>query len=284
MDAVTNATNALMSLGHQEPLSGGQMLDEVTERRYERQQEPAPPPVQDPPAPQRNEELDFLKTKFAEFERNQLETRSLLDRQSGAFQQFLQQNQNQGQQRQVDLPTFETDDPQIAAALNTLERRFDMKLQQYDQYNRQTAFQQTRQSEAQRFEQAINELPELTKYFTRDQLHQWGANHINNGVVNANWKEELTRQLNSVKAPQLEQELNELRKKQSAAEKRQETERQQQKQNLKLVPGIGQRSGGQSQSRSLGEQILNDFKGKGRSSKPSYKQFGAELLKRISAQ
>lgn len=284
MDAVQNAANALMSIGSNEPLSGGQMFDEVTDRKFERQTEASPPPTVEQ-APQKNDDVDYYKNRIAELERRDFETRSLVERQTGQFQAWLQAQQQQQHSRPVELPNVEVDDPSLAAALNTLDKRFDMKLQQFAQHQQQSEYNRLRQSESQRFEQALQDVSEITKFYTKEQLQQFAAPYINDPrFAGHDWKKELSQVLSAAKAPVLEAENQELRKKLDAVEKRKEADRQQQKQNLKLVPGIGQRSGGQQQSRSLGEQILSEFKGKGRGQKPSYKQFGAELLKRISAQ
>lgn len=284
MDAVSNASSALMSLGR-EPISGGQMLEEVIERKFDRQVDNDPPAQVHVEEPKKNDDVEYLKHQLAALERQNTEMRSTLDRTTGSFQSFLQQQQQQ-QYRQPDpLPSFETEDPLLAAAMNTLDQRVDRKLQALQQQQQQQELQRIRMSEAQRFDQALNDLSDLTKFYSRDQLQQFAAPYINDPrYAGLDWKKELTQVLKVAKHDVYEAENADLRKKLEAAEKRKDSERQQQKQNLKLVPGIGQRSGGAPAGKSLGEQILSEYKGSGRSNKPTYKQFGQELIKRLTAQ
>jgi hypothetical protein len=281
MDAVESAVASLGTIGGL--TSGQEMFQEVQARKFEHEpkqeekQTEAPAPV----VPQHSEELVSIRAQLEESRRHQAEMKAYMERQNRDFQAYLSQSQNQpGRPEQPQLPTYETEDAELAAALNTMDQRIDAKLTQASRTLQQQQQELVRTMGYNRFQQAVSEFandPDFQQ-ISRTDLERLVAPHLGN--LNIDWRHEINSVLKVAKHDRVHAELEAAKRKLAEYEKKQERVRESQKADLKLVPNIGRGGASPGPQKSLGEQILSDYKGKGRM---SFKQFGAELMRRRSS-
>lgn len=270
-----------------EQLSGGEpfnMLDHVMSKRFKEREETTKTDVQEPspaaPADtQYKAELDTLRRELAEARRETTEVRSLAERQTGALQTYLQQ-QSQQKPQEEEFPVIEVTNPELAAAMNALKNYTDKQLGNIKQMSAQERQQQTIEQNYNRYQQALAEVrqthPDFKNLFTQEQLDNYVKPYLNN--PNINWKQELESVSKAAHYSVLQAELAAANKKLAEVEKKTERQKAEQKENLKLVPGIGQRTQGAPSGVPVGDQIIKGYKGKG---KMSFQQFGSELQKRL---
>lgn len=283
-DAVSNAGSALNRIGG--PLiSGGQMFDEVMEKRFEQREQEAPAEREKTVVPDRtHEEIEGFKSRLEQLDRTNSELRAELARVSGTSQALLAQRERAPQQAEQ-LPMVELDDPDLVAAFNTLEKRLDHKLQSVARQSQEQNMNHARTIEYSRFKQAIEERiqqsPEFGKLFSTQQLEDFARPYISDPRYHGkvDWRKELDLAYRAATYDTVKSELETAKKQLEEINKKTDRERAQQKRDLAKVPSLGQRAGSGTSGRSVGEEILASHKGK---SRMSFRQFGTELRKRIA--
>jgi hypothetical protein len=290
-DAVGNAANSLMRGSAM--VTGSEMLQEVLDRRFEQRQQEEQKDEQGSQQQQQpnfGDDIASIRAEMANLSRINQELANRLSRAEGAYQTLWASQQNQRQQTQEVLPTVETDDPDLLAALNTFEQRFDKKLQQSLGALKQSQENQARSIEYGRFQAAVNELakqhPDFLQLYPMEELKRFAAPYINNPQYHGyvDWNKEFALAYKSAKYDAVASQLAAAQKQLEEYKGKQASIRESQKANLKLVPGIGRGSGGSSGgSRPLGDQIIADWRAKNGKKPMPMKGFGRELLKRINA-
>ncbi len=271
--------------------NSSEMLQEFKDRKMgiEREQAAAAAPPVAPPVqvPDYSKELEALRSQLDQSNRTTQDLRSQLDRQSGSLQQWMQEqsSQRQPQQPQVD-PPLQVDDPALAAAINALDARNARRFQALQQDTEQKHFAGARQMELERVKNALASVreqnPEWAQAVTDEQIGKFIMPYVNNPRSHGmDWKAEFNLAAQNFKYPHLETENAELKKQLAQYQKQEDRNKAQQKQNLSKVPGVGQRSGGDTSSVPVGDQIMADYrKAHGRRKSPSFAEFGKELLRR----
>lgn len=263
------------------------MLDYVNSKKHEKEDaKPAVLQQESPPAASDNsKDLEALRKEILDLRQENQTVKGSLERQSGTLQAYLQQQtQQRPAQQQEEFPTMEIKDPELAAALNALKAHTDKQLANFRNQNEAQRQQERAQGNAERFNSAVKQMrdtnPEFSKLFTDDQLGKWASPYLNSPQhQNIDWKNELELVTKTAHYDVLKTELAAAQRTLAEVNKRKESVQEQQKRDLKLVPGLGQRGGGGSSGGvSHGDQILRSYKGK---SRMTYDQFGSELMKRI---
>ena len=280
------------------PLSGGDMMDEVLRRKFERtdggggSEKPGATPAASEPkekSTDHSSEIAKLQAQIDAANKSNQELRGLYERSQGQYQTLISQRQEQ-RQPAVELPAYpELADPDLLAAINTLEKRMDHKLGQYNSQIEQRQIQETRRSEYQRYQQALADIQSEFPGFASEAGHRQAVDQFASQFYNdprwagLNWKHELRNAARAtVGYENVVAERDELKKKLEGYEKRQTSDRQKQKENLKMVPAVGRSGGAGGGRQSVGESILSDAKAKGR--KLTWSEFGSEFRRRRAAQ
>jgi hypothetical protein len=184
------------------------------------------------------------------------------------------------------LPTVEVQDPDMAAALNAYERRFDMKHQQMQNQFVQALTQRDLSLATRDIDQAIKRAKsawsDFGTYFNEKQVREDAINLIrSNPAASIDWDKELQLGYDARRAPAVTKELEELRKYKEEAEKAKSAQQKRQKQNLDRVPTLGGRGGERQGSGLIADSIIADSRKAGK--RLSWKQFGSEVKNRLRA-
>lgn len=226
--------------------------------------------------------------QIAELKNNHQQSMSLLERQVKAFENFARQPQQQApvapQQPAVSLPDYNVEDQEVQAALNTLEKRFDIRAQQFlagvdGRIGNMMSTVANREFEG-AIEHIKSKYSDWNKHFDEEAVRRDAAKLLSNPQnFQINWRRELELAYDARTAPTVRQELEELRKYKAENEKKVEREQAKQKQNLAAVPSIGGRGGTQQGGGLIADQILADAKRAGKRTL-DIKSFGREFARR----
>lgn len=295
------AKMALGNMGPQADDSGvGETLQEVSGSKgylkhvldQRRGRSEAPAETKDPNTERQASELKRLQDEFsAKLERMEQENRSLRDlseKQLKTFEQIATRPQApvtvQQQAAPEPLPTFEHEDDQLVAALNTLERRMDIKRQQERQQDRAYLNEQRVSMLNRDFKSALkrvkSQYTDWDNYFDEKQVLTDAANILNNpSIQSVDWDTELELAYNAKAGKDWYTELKELRKYKEDHEKKGTAAQSKQKNELHLVPTVGGRGGESNSGGLIADTILADARRAGKRTLTP-KEFGKEWSRR----
>jgi tetrahydromethanopterin S-methyltransferase subunit G len=233
-----------------------------------------------------NKKLAEIEARNARYEADSQTMRSNLDRAQGTIQ-ALSQRQSVQQVRQPEpLPQVQIDDPELAAAFNTVEQRIGRKIDDSLGQRDQAYAHLLRQQQNALFQQNVDRIksskPQFAKYFSDEQLTNFAQPYLNNPqFMSVDWGRELELAYKVANYPSMEAELQAAQKKLEQYEKKQDNIKSEKNKNLSMVPGTagsGGLSSGSSSNTSAAERVLSMFSRKGQARVP-FKQ-KSQALKR----
>jgi len=269
-----------------EPFS---MLDYVLNKKFEQKEEAQKPVTQpSPPAAEshQNQELEDLRKELSTYKSERDEFKSQLDKQHGMLQAFMksEQGKQSGGLKEPEFQPMTVHNEELAAAMNALKTYTDQQFGYIKQSAEAKHQQDALQTNVSRFKDAVRYHRENTpdlKYITDEQLSDYFKPYA--GRNDIDWRNELGMLAQTYAYPHVKAELAAAQKQLNEQNKKRDRDQETQRSNLKMVPGIGQRSSSSaSGGRLVGDQILSDYSKNNRGKRPSYEQFGRELFKRIS--